>query len=278
VIHLPPVRSSIAILGGGNLGQALARGWVQRGVVPADRLTVVRRRVEALAGLAAEGIRVQAGLEGAVQEADLLILAVQPGQIEELMELLRPHLVPERHVLVSVMAGVTMARLESLTGVPGIRVIRAMPNTAIAVGESTTCITLPDGVGEAGDEVVRLFDAVGTTLLLPEAMLGPATALCACGIAFFLRAIRAASEGGVEIGFHPEEAIQLAAQTAKGAATLLLERGSHPEEEVDRVTTPGGSTIAGLNAMEQAGFSSALIQGVVRAARRADELQRRKAD
>ena len=97
----------------------------------------------------------------------------------------------------------------------------------------------------------------------------PATALCACGVAFFLHSVRAASQGGIEIGFHPDEALQLAAQTARGAASLLLQAGSHPEQEIDRVTTPRGCTIAGLNEMEHQGFSSAMIRGIILSARQA---------
>jgi pyrroline-5-carboxylate reductase len=102
--------------------------------------------------------------------------------------------------------------------------------------------------------------------------MGPATALCACGIAFFLRAIRAASQGGIEIGFHAEEAILMASQTAKGAAQLLLQNESHPESEVDKVTTPRGITISGLNQMEHHGFSSAMIIGIVTAAEKAAKI------
>ncbi len=100
----------------------------------------------------------------------------------------------------------------------------------------------------------------------------PATVLCACGIAFFLRAIRAASQGGIEIGFHAEDALAMAAQTARGAASLLLESGKHPESEIDRVTTPMGCTIAGLNQMEHEGFSSALIRGIITSANKAAKL------
>ena len=100
----------------------------------------------------------------------------------------------------------------------------------------------------------------------------PATALCACGIAFFLRAIRAAAQGGIEIGFHPEEALTMAAQTALGAASLVLDRSRHPEHEIDSVTTPRGCTISGLNEMEHQGFSSAMIRGITRSAEQAASL------
>jgi len=114
-----------------------------------------------------------------------------------------------------------------------------------------------------------IFNQVGKTLIIDEELMIPATALCACGIAFFLRAIRAASQGGIEIGFHSEEALIMAAQTAKGAAALLLSGETHPEGEVDKVTTPRGCTISGLNQMEHSGFSSALIKGIVTSAEKA---------
>jgi len=148
-------------------------------------------------------------------------------------------------------------------------------NTAIAIGQSMTCLAALPGHGDELRQATTLFDAVGTTLVIDESMMESATALCACGIAFFLRSIRAASQGGIEIGFHPEEALLMAAQTARGAAGLLMREGAHPESEIDRVTTPRGCTIAGLNEMEHRGFSSAMIKGILTSARKAMELYRR---
>ena len=138
-----------------------------------------------------------------------------------------------------------------------------MPNTAVAIRESMTCLSALPAHASALAEARVLFEALGKTLEIEEEMMIPATALCACGVAFFLRAVRAASQGGIEIGFHPDEAMLLAAQTARGAASLLLREGSHPESEIDRVTTPRGCTIAGLNEMEHQGFSSAMIKGIL---------------
>ena len=115
----------------------------------------------------------------------------------------------------------------------------------------------------------HLFDAVGRTMVIDEEMMIPATALCACGIAFFLRTVRAAAQGGTEIGFHADDALILAAQTARGAAELVLRGMAHPEGEIDRVTTPRGCTIAGLNELEHQGFSSAMIRGILTSSRRA---------
>ena len=144
-----------------------------------------------------------------------------------------------------------------------------MPNTAIAIRESMTCLSGSDKRNSSLQIAKDIFDSVGQTLIIDEELMVPATALCACGIAFFLRAIRAASQGGIEIGFHSEEALLMAAQTAKGAAGLLLSMENHPESEVDKVTTPRGCTIAGLNQMEHNGFSSAMIKGIVSSADKA---------
>jgi len=151
-------------------------------------------------------------------------------------------------------------------------VVRAMPNTAIAIRESMTCLSSNVPTGDALTTAAALFDAVGKTLVIPEELMIPATALCACGVAFFLRSIRAASQGGTEIGFHPHEALLLAAQTAKGSAALLLAAPGHPESEIDKVTTPRGCTIAGLNRMEHEGFSSAMIKGITTSAAKAARL------
>jgi pyrroline-5-carboxylate reductase len=167
-------------------------------------------------------------------------------------------------------------------------IVRAMPNTAIAFRESMTCLAGDNKHSEGLAVSKHIFDALGQTLVVDEHQIVPATALCACGVAvrsfandllslqFFCRAIRAASQGGIEIGFHSEDALRLAAQTAKGAATLLLQTGNHPEQEVDKVTTPMGCTISGLNCMEHHGFSSAMIKGITHSADKAAQLYKAK--
>jgi pyrroline-5-carboxylate reductase len=147
-----------------------------------------------------------------------------------------------------------------------------MPNTAIGIRQSMTCLSSESANGKALSVAESIFNTVGKSLRIEEELMGAATALGACGIAFFLRAIRAASQGGIEIGFHPAKALQIAAQTAKGAASLLLENDQHPEFEIDKVTTPRGVTISGLNQMEHDGFSSAMIKGIVTSAKKAEKL------
>ncbi len=200
-----------------------------------------------------------------------MVIAVQPQQLVRLLEEVRSDLSPDRHLLISVVSDATIGDIQKHVGKP-VTVIRAMPNTAIEIRESMTCLAGPDGADAALAQARALFDAVGRTQVIPEELMLSATALCACGIAFFLRSIRAASQGGIEIGFHPEEALAMAAQTARGAASLLLAEGHHPESEIDRVTTPRGCTIAGLNEMEHQGFSSALIRGIVVSANKAAAL------
>ncbi|MEJ2312346.1 MAG: pyrroline-5-carboxylate reductase [Gemmatimonadales bacterium] len=262
-----PKASNVSILGGGNLGQALARGWVASWKCDPGQITITRRHAAALEPLAEQGFRVTTDNIEAVRRADTILVAVQPQQLVALLEEVRDALEPGRHVLISVVSDVRIADIREYLGAP-IPVARAMPNTAIGICESMTCLA-----GDAGSDVlekaVSLFDAVGKTLVIDEELMTSATATCACGIAFFLRSIRAASQGGIEIGFHPEEAMLLAAQTAKGAASLLLNAESHPEAEIDRVTTPRGCTIAGLNEMEHQGFSSAMIKGILVSARKA---------
>ena len=216
----------IAILGGGNLGQALARGWIAAGVAQPKNLHVIRRRPERLVELAALGIQTGADNRAAAKSADLLVIAVQPQQVESLLEQIKPAIDKKRHTVISVVSGVSLAVLRQRLG--DVPIVRAMPNTAVTIRESMTCLAASPAHASALEEAKVLFDAVGRTLVITEEMMIPATALCACGVAFFLRAIRAASQGGIEIGFHPDEAMLLAAQTARGASSLLLREGSHP--------------------------------------------------
>jgi pyrroline-5-carboxylate reductase len=263
----------IAILGGGNVGQALARGLLATDRFRAADITLTRRHVDKLAGLADTGLHVSADNCAAVEHARHVVIAVQPRQLDALLSGIRAVLDPRRHTLISVVSGVTIGQIRAQAGA-GLPIVRAMPNTAIAIGQSMTCLAAPSEHRGALEQARTLFDSVGTTLEIDESMMESATALCACGIAFFLRSIRAASQGGIEIGFHPEEALLMAAQTARGAAGLLMREGSHPESEIDRVTTPRGCTIAGLNEMEHRGFSSAMIKGILTSARKAVELYR----
>jgi pyrroline-5-carboxylate reductase len=261
----------LAILGCGNIGSAIARGLARSGRLPAKQIIVTRRKTHLSAHLAKEGFTVQADNLDAVRRTKVVILAVDPQHLAPLVREIAPALDPKHHVLISIVSGVSVAEILALAG-KTLPVVRAMPNTAIAIQESMTCLAAPPGSEKALLLARTLFDAVGKTLVIDEDQIVPATALCACGIAFFMRAIRAASQGGIEIGFHASDALCMAAQTAKGAAGLLLTEGTHPEGEIDKVTTPRGCTIAGLNQMEHEGFSSAMIRGIVTSAEKASKL------
>jgi pyrroline-5-carboxylate reductase len=258
----------IAILGGGNIGSAIARGLAAAGLAGPGEITLTRRKAESLLALKSEGFAVTTENVKAVRDSGLIFLAVTPQQLNALLEEIRPEVDSRRHTVVSIVSGATIAEIRKHLG-DRVVVVRAMPNTAIAIRQSMTCLATDRDEGGALALVTSMFDALGKTLVVDEGLMVPATALCACGIAFFLRAIRAASQGGIEIGFHAADALLMAAQTAKGAASLLVEGGNHPENEVDRVTTPQGCTITGLNQMEHNGFSSALIKGIVTSAEKA---------
>ncbi|MDO7743587.1 MAG: pyrroline-5-carboxylate reductase [Pedobacter sp.] len=251
----------MAILGSGNIGISLAKGLVKADYVQADQISLTRRNLSKLDQFADQGFLLSADNAAVVAASDMIVLAVLPQQLNQLMEQIAGVIDVNRHVVISVASGVSCADIRSkLT--EGVEVIRAMPNTAIAIGQSMTCVATDNAAPAHVDEVVRMFETVGAVVKINEDLMTAATALCACGIAFFLRAIRAASQGGVEIGFHADEALKMAVQTAKGAADLLLLMQSHPEQEIDKVTSPKGCTIAGLNEMEHNGFSSSLIKGI----------------
>lgn len=259
----------ITVLGGGNLGQALVRGWLSSGLLKPASIRITRRHAAKLAGLEGAGVQVGSDNRGAVSDADCVIVAVQPGQVAGVLEEIAD-LVGKR-VVISVATGVTLASVREIIGDQA-PLVRAMPNTAVETMSSMTCLSADGESGPALEAAEYLFGALGLTLVIDEEMMTPATALCACGIAFFLRTIRAAAQGGTEIGFPADEALTLAAQTARGAADLILSGGNHPESEIDRVTTPRGCTIAGLNELEHQGFSSAMIRGILTSSRRAEEL------
>ena len=263
--------NKITIIGSGNIGLSLANGLVNKAYCSAEDITLTRRNLKSLSEEAAKGFNVSDNNKVAVYGADVIVLAVLPQQLKRVLDEIAPAIVPEKQLVVSVISGVTCADVRNTLG-NNVQVIRAMPNTAIAIGQSMTCIASDNASDEQLERVTELFETVGAVVTINEDLMTSATALCACGIAFFLRGIRAASQGGVEIGFHAHDALKMAVQTAKGAADLLLQTQSHPEGEIDKVTSPKGCTIAGLNEMEHNGFSSAFIKGIKLSASKAGGL------
>jgi len=261
----------IAIIGAGNLGSALAYGLVA-GQRPAHAISITRRTASCLESFERDGFQATTDNRAAIHDARFVILAVRPAQLDTVLRGLADAIDPKTQIVVSTATNVSIEQIAAQLP-EGTPILRAMPNIGVAVGESMTCLACVDRTPQPiRDEVANLFNELGSALYIEEDQMTPATSLCACGIAFFLRAIRAAAQGGVQVGFHADEAIRLAAQTAKGASELILRRGEHPESLIDAVTTPLGVTIAGLNEMEHQGFSSALIRGIVESAEKADHL------
>ena len=260
-----------AILGSGNIGMSLAKGLVKSDYCLPGDIILTRRNIQHLSSQQQQGFKVSDDNFAAVATSTVVILAVLPQQLNVLLDKIAGAIDPAKHLVISVISGVSCADIRAKLG-NEVQVVRAMPNTAIAIGESMPCIASDNAELANIAEVTTMFQTVGEVIKINEDLMTSATALCACGVAFFLRAVRAASQGGVEIGFHADEALRMAAQTAKGAASLLLELNSHPEHEIDKVTSPKGCTIAGLNEMEHQGFSSSMIKGIKLSAQKAGEL------
>jgi len=266
--------NKISIIGGGNLGSAIADGLIVSNYCQPDSIYITRRKIKLLEHLGDRGVNVSTDNKIAAQNGSIIILAVKPYQVVQICEEILPHVAKE-DIVVSVATGVSIETItDALNGHS--RVYRAMPNTAIAIGESMTCICGANDNNGDLEVVSELFKTVGETIAIREDLMNAATVLGACGIAYAMRFIRAVSQGGIEIGFHSDVAQKIAAQTVKGAADLLIRHDSHPESEIDKVTTPRGCTIAGLNEMEHQGFSSALIKGVLTSFEKIEFLDKNK--
>lgn len=254
------MNKTISIIGGGNLGTSIAKGLVKGGL-EAGNIYVTRRRKKLLQPLSDMGINTSDDNRKAVRQAEIIILAVKPYKIDSILEEIK-NVLTKSKVLVSVVSGVSTENILKKLG-KTITIYRAMPNTAISIKESMTCISGYKATEEQDERIKAIFDNLGETLFMNEEMMDAATVLAACGIAYVMRFIRAMVQGGIEIGFSASTASKIANQTVKGAAELLIKNGMHPEQEIDKVTTPKGYTIAGLNEMEHNGFSSSLIKGIL---------------
>jgi pyrroline-5-carboxylate reductase len=256
------MQQNIAIIGGGNLGSAIAEGVLSSGFAASNAITVTKRNISTLQYLQQQGVNITNDNVQAVKQSKYIVLAVKPFQIKEVLEQLKPSLQANFHVLISVVTGIWIKDMQEVVGAE-MPIVRAMPNTAIAIKESMTCICSEKTNQQDNEFVQQLFATVGKTVFIEEKLMDAATVLAACGTAYAMRFIRANIQGGIEIGFSAKVASLIAAQTVKGAAELLLQKNTHPEQEIDKVTTPKGCTIAGLNEMEHQGFSSSLIKGIV---------------
>lgn len=245
------------------MGGAIARGLAAHAGVASSLIVASPNRHGELDALRQQfpTLNTSTANRRVAEQAQCIIIAVKPWQLDDVLREIAPHLREGHHILISVVAGASISHISDLIN-DAAAVVRAIPNTAIAAGASMTFLSGTDPSSTALAEAYRIFAALGKVMIVPEKQLPAATALASCGIAYALRYVRAATEGGVELGFKPDEAQAIVAATLQGAAALLQTPGANAETEIDRVTTPGGITIRGLNAMEQAGFSAAVIAGL----------------
>lgn len=250
-------KKKISILGAGNMGGAVARGLSR--FPEKYSLTVTTAHADTLAPYAALGMQATLDNRAAAREADIVILGVKPWLVHSVLEEIRDVLGGK--LFLSLAAGIPSEDMTGWLSGTGVRAAyTVIPNLAAEIGESMTFASAL--CGKADGEVSELFDTVGKTLIVDEKRLWAGMMVASCGTAFALRYARAAMEGGIQLGLYPKDALEAVLQTMKGAADLALAHGTHPEEEIDKVTTPGGITIRGLNAMEKAGFSAAVIDGL----------------
>lgn len=253
--------NQIAILGTGNLGNAIIDGILENGNVSPQSIFATRNQIEKIAFLKEKGVKVLRENAIAAQNSDIIILCVKPYKVIDVLNEIKSSLTANK-IIVSVATGIDISTMQKAIDRNDIAIFRAMPNTASSVSESITCVC-----GNSDDEIVKnkvisVFEGIGETIFINEELMNAATVIGACGIAYVLRFIRAMIQGGIEIGFDTQTATKIVTQTVKGASQLLIQNGLHPEQEIDKVTTPKGCTIVGLNEMEHQGFSSALIKGI----------------
>lgn len=265
----------IGFLGAGQMATALAKGWIAAGLLdPSKSLASDLHPAARDAFTAATGIRTTADSVEVAAACPVLVLAVKPHVVSQVLARLKPHLARE-HLLISVAAGITLAQLrEAVSNI--VPVVRVMPNTPALVGACAAGYAAAPTIRDGDPELVgKLFNAVGTAYPMPESLLDAVTGLSGSGPAFVYVFIEALADGGVRAGLPREVALRLAAQTVLGSAKMVLETGTHPAALKDAVASPGGTTIAGLHALERAGFRAAAMDAVVAATNRATELGRK---
>ena len=242
----------------------MADGFIKSGAVKPANISVANPTAQKLEHFALQGASVTTDNKTAAESADIVIIAVKPWLVEQVVNELKPVLNYTRQTIITVAAGISgsqfTAWLKKDDAVPQTFIV--IPNTAIAVLASMTFIVPVNATADTTTTIKALFDNVGQTMVTDERHLSAGMTLASCGIAYAMRYVRAAAEGGVELGFKADMAKDIVLQTMKGAVELLQANGNHPEAEIDKVCTPGGLTIRGLNEMEHAGFTSAVIRGL----------------
>ena len=251
----------IAIIGAGNMGGAIARGLAKGSLVRVEDIRVSNPSPGKLEALKAEfpDMQVTSDNSEAVAGADIVVLAVKPWLVGEVLNKLQ---LKETQMLISIAAGIKLGDLWQLLGQKGNPLFRVIPNTAISEMQSMTLIASAYASAEQQQLVLDIFNEMGLAMLLPEEKFAAATAMTSCGIAYALKYIQAAMQAGIELGVYPKDGMKMVAQSLKGAAELILKGDTHPALEIDKVCTPGGLTIKGINSLEHDGFTSAIIKAI----------------
>lgn len=257
-------------LGAGKMASALIRGMIRAGVVAPSAIVISDPMPEAREAMAAEGVVACGSNAEVADRSDVLVLAVKPQAMTAALDELAGG--GQGKLVISVAAGISVANLSAGLG-PEARVVRVMPNTPALVGEGAAAYCLGPGVLPEDEALVlRLLESVGMARRVPEGLMDAATGLCGSGPAFVYAMIEALSDGGVRVGLPRDIATAMAAQTVLGAARMVLETGQHPGVLKDQVTSPGGTTIAGIHALERGGLRATLMDAVQAAALRSAEL------
>ena len=252
----------ITVIGAGAMGGTTVEGLIKGEYFQNEDITVSDPSLPALERFAGTGINTTSDNSQAAKGADIVCVVVKPWLVEKVLKGIKPILTPSKQLLIVVAAGVSSANIREWLGLNCPPLFLVIPNIAIAQMESMTFIAPISASQKDTQTVVDIYNEMGSTLITDEQHLAAGTTLASCGLAYALRYIRAASEGGVELGFKADDAKKIVMQTLKGAVELLASTGLHPEAAIDLVTTPEGVTIKGLNEMERAGFTSSVIRGL----------------
>ncbi len=267
-----PLATTVGLIGLGQMARALATGWARRLDPPPELIGFdPHEAARAQAACQIPTLKLANDNNSVVSQADVVFLAVKPQVLPDVCQEIGSTVAASSAVVVSIAAGVDLPRLESLLGTRNL--VRVMPNTPCLVGAGASGLAARPEVGEQDRDIVeRLMAAVGICHWLPERLLDAVTGLSGSGPAFVFVLIEALADGGVRMGLPRDVALSLATQTVYGSAKLLNQEGGHPGELKDRVASPGGTTIAGLEALEQRGVRAGMMAAVAAATRRATEL------
>lgn len=259
----------LAIIGAGNMGGAIARGLATGSVIKADEITVTAHTQQTLDRLTADvpGLHTTLSNLEAASQANIIMLAIKPWLVQQVLEEIYPAIHQNHPLIVSVAAGISFEQLTGYLAGEAHQLVRVIPNTAIAIKQSPTLMSFNADVEEANKTLIKaMFDELGQAIVIEERLMAAGTAVTSCGIAYAFQYIKAAIQGAIELGFYPHVAKAMIDQTVLGAVSLLEQNGSYPDAEIYKVCTPGGITIKGLNEMAAQGFDHAVIAGLKKAA------------